>query len=60
MYLQQWIIVLSLLGSLLFGLGAAFFPVRRPYLAMPRVILFLVVVYEIRMDRCEKTAEGCQ
>ena len=55
MYVEQWIILLSLLGGVLFGLAAAFFPIRRLYLAMPAVVLFLMLVYEIRMDRWEKT-----
>jgi len=55
MYLEQWIIVLSLLGGVVFGLAAAFFRIRRLRLAMPAVLLFLVSVYEIRMDRWEKT-----
>ena len=55
MYVEHWIILLSLLGGVMFGLAAAFFPIRRLYLAMPAVVLFLMLVYEIRMDRWEKT-----
>jgi len=55
MYVEQWIVLLSLLGGGLFLLAAAFFPIRRLYLAMPAVVLFLVSWYEIRMDRWEKT-----
>jgi hypothetical protein len=55
MYVDPWIIVFSLLGGVLLVLAAAFFPLRRPYLAMPALILFLVSWYEIRMDRWEKT-----
>jgi hypothetical protein len=58
MYLEQWIIVLSLLGGVVFGLAAAFFRIRRLRLAMPAVLLFLVSVYEIRMDRWEKTVSA--
>ena len=55
MYVQQWITLVSLLGGVLFGLAAACIGIRRLYLAMPSVVLFLMFVYEIRMDRWEKT-----
>jgi len=55
MYVEQWIIVLSLLGGVLFGLAAALSRSQRLYLAMPAAVLFLILVYEIRMDRWEKT-----
>jgi hypothetical protein len=58
MYWDQWIIVLSLLGGVVFALAAAFFPIRRLRLAIRAVILFLVSVYEIRMDRWEKTVSA--
>jgi len=55
MHVEQWVILLCPLGGVLFGLAAAFSRIRRLYLAMPAVVLFLMVVYEIRMDRWEKT-----
>jgi hypothetical protein len=58
MNVQQWIVWLSLLGGLLFCLAAAFSPIRRQYLAMPAMLLFLILVYEIRMDRWEKTVSA--
>jgi hypothetical protein len=58
MNLEQWIVWLSLLGGLLFCLAAAFCPIRRINLAMPAVLLFLILVYEIRMDRWEKTVSA--
>src|SRR5882757_1639715 len=58
MNFEQWIIWLSLLGGLLFCLAAALSPIRRLYLAMPAVLLFLILVYEIRMDRWEKTVSA--
>jgi hypothetical protein len=54
MHMEQWIILLCLLGGVLFSVAAAFSRIRRLYLAMPAVVLFLVLVYEIRMDRWEK------
>lgn len=58
MNLEQWIIWLSLLGGLLFCVAAAFSPIRRLYLAMPAVLLFLILVYEIQMDRWEKSVSA--
>jgi len=58
MTFEQWIVWLSLLGGLLFCLAAAFSPIRRLYLAMPAVLLFLILVYEIRMDSWEKTVSA--
>jgi hypothetical protein len=58
MNVEQWIIWLSLLGGPLFCLAAAFSPIRRLYLAMPAVLLFLIFVYEIRMDRWENTVSA--
>jgi hypothetical protein len=55
MHVEEWIILLCLLGGGLFGVAAAFSRIRRLYLAMPAVVLFLMLVYEIRMDRWEKT-----
>jgi hypothetical protein len=55
MYVEQWIVVLSLLGGVLFGLAAVFFPVRRLHLAVSAAVLLLLSVHEIRMDRWEKT-----
>jgi len=46
------------LGGLLFCLAAAISPIRRVYLAMPGVLLFLILAYEIRMDRWEKTVSA--
>jgi hypothetical protein len=54
MYGEQWIVVLSLAGGIIFGLAAAA-PSRRMPLAISTVILFLLSWYEIRMDRWEKT-----
>ena len=58
MNLEQWIVWLSLLGGLLFCLAAALSAIRRLYLAMSAVALFLMSVYEIRMDRWEKTVSA--
>lgn len=58
MYVEQWIVGLSLLGGILFGVAAALFPVRRLHLAVPAVVLFLLLWYEIRMDRWEKTVSA--
>ena len=52
---EEWIIVISLVGGVLFGLAAALSPVRRLHLAVSAAVLFLVLGYEIRMDRWEKT-----
>jgi hypothetical protein len=54
-YLEEWIIAISLVGGLLFGLAAALSSVRRLHLAVSAAVLFLVLGYEIRMDRWEKT-----
>ena len=58
MNLEKWIVWLSLSGGLLFCLAATFSPIRHLYLAMPAVLLFLIFVYEIRMDRWEKTVSA--
>lgn len=55
MHIEQWIVVLSLSGSVLFGVAAVFFPLRRLHLAVSGAVLFLLSLYEIRMDRWEKT-----
>ena len=55
MYVEQWIVVVSLLGGLLFSVAAVVFPVRRLHLAISAAVLFLLMLYEIRMDRWEKT-----
>ena len=57
-YVEEWIIAASLVGGILFGLAAALSPVRRPHLAVSATVLFLVLVYEIRMDRWEKTVRA--
>jgi hypothetical protein len=57
-YVEEWIIVISLVGGVLFGLAAALSPVRRLHLAVSAAILFLVLGYEIRMDRWEKTVRA--
>jgi hypothetical protein len=54
-YVEEWIIVISLVGGVLFGLVAALSPVRRLHLVVSAAVLFLVLGYEIRMDRWEKT-----
>jgi hypothetical protein len=55
MRIEQWIVALSLVGGVLFGLAAVFFPVRRLHLAASAAVLLLLSLYEIRMDRWEKT-----
>ena len=55
MYVEQWIIVCSLLGGVRFGLAAACFPMRRLHLGISAAVLFLLTGYEIGMDRWEKT-----
>ena len=57
-YVEEWIIGISLVGGVLFGLAAALSPVRRLHLAVSAAALFLVFVYEIRMDRWEKTVSA--
>jgi hypothetical protein len=58
MNFEQWIVWLSLLGGLLFCLAAALSPKRRLHLTMTAVLLFLILEYEIRMDRWEKTVSA--
>jgi membrane associated rhomboid family serine protease len=58
MHIEQWIVALSLLGGVLFGLAAVFFPVRRLHLAVSGAVLLLLSLYEIRMDRWEKTVRA--
>ena len=58
MYVEHWIVVLSLAGAVIFGLAAALAPSRRLPLAISTVILFLLSWYEIRMDRWEKTVSA--
>jgi hypothetical protein len=55
MYVEHWIVVLSLAGGILFALAAALAPSRQMPLAISAVTLFLLSWYEIRMDRWEKT-----
>jgi hypothetical protein len=55
MHIEQWIVALSLLGGVLFGLAAVFSRVRRRHLAVSAAVLLLLSLYEIRMDRWEKT-----
>jgi hypothetical protein len=43
MYGEQWIVVLSLAGAILFGLAVALAPSRRMPLAISAVILFLPI-----------------
>ena len=58
MHVEQWIVVVSLLGGFLFGLAATLFPVRRMHLAVSAGVLFLLACYEIRMDGWEKTVSA--
>lgn len=55
MYVEQLIVVFSLLGCVLFGLAAVLFPARRLQLAVSAAVLLLLSLYEIGMDRWEKT-----
>jgi len=55
MHIEQWIVVLALLGGVLFGLAAFFSRARRIHLAVSAAVLLLLSSYEIRMDRWEKT-----
>ena len=57
-YVEEWIIGISLVGGVLFALAAALSPARRLHLAVSAAVLFLVLVYEIRMDRWEKTVRA--
>ena len=57
-YVEEWIIAISLVGGVLFGLAAVLSPVRRLHLAVSAAVLFLVLGYEIRMDRWEKTVRA--
>jgi hypothetical protein len=55
MYPQQWIVAVSLVGGVVLGLAATFSPGRRLRLALPGAVLLLLMWYELRMDRWEKT-----
>jgi hypothetical protein len=55
MHVEQWIVVVSILGGVVFGLAAALLPQGRLRLAVPAVVLFVIAGYEIRMDRWEHT-----
>ena len=55
MYVEHWIVVLSLAGGILFALAAALAPSRQMLLAISAVTLFRLSWYEIQMDRWEKT-----
>jgi hypothetical protein len=55
MYVEQWIVVLSLLSGVLFGEAAVLLPVRRLHLALSAVVPLLLSLYENRMDRWEMT-----
>ena len=55
MHAEQWIVVVSLTGGVLFCLAAFVFPVRRLHLGLSAGLLFLLACYEIRMDRWENT-----
>ena len=55
MYGEQWVMALSLLGGVLFGVAAVLFSVRRTHLAVSAAMLLLLSLYEIRMDRWENT-----
>jgi hypothetical protein len=57
-YVEEWIVAISLVGGVLFGLAAALASVRRVHLAVSAAVLFLVLGYEIRMDRWEKTVRA--
>jgi len=57
-YVEEWIIAISLVGGVLFGLAAALASVRRVHLAVSAAVLFLVLGYEIRVDRWEKTVRA--
>jgi hypothetical protein len=57
-YVEEWIIAASLVGGVLFCIAAALSPVRRLHLAVSAAVLFLVLGYEIRMDRWEKTVRA--
>ena len=58
MHIEQWIVALSLLGGVLFGLAAVFSRARRLHLAVSAAVLVLLSLYEIRMDRWEKTVSA--
>ena len=55
MHIEQWIVVLALLGGVLFGLTAFFSRARGIHLALSAAVLLLLSSYEIRIDRWEKT-----
>jgi hypothetical protein len=57
-YVEEWILGISLMGGVLFGLAAVLSPVRRLHLSLSAAVLFLVLGYEIRMDRWEKTVRA--
>ena len=58
MHIDQWIVALSLLGGVLFGLAAVFSRARRLHLAVSAAVLVLISLYEMGMDRWEKTVSA--
>jgi len=58
MHIEQWIVALSLFGGVLFGLAAIFSRARRLHLAVSAAALVLLSLYEIGMDRWEKTVSA--
>jgi hypothetical protein len=58
MHVEQWIVVVSLLGGVLFGLASALLPMRRLHLALSAGVLLLLECYEIWIDRWEKSVSA--
>jgi hypothetical protein len=58
MHPQQALVVLSLVGTIVFALSAIRIPQKRWTTALPALILLLLAIYELRMDRWEKTVSA--
>jgi hypothetical protein len=58
MHPQLAVVVLSLVGAAVFALSAIRTPRKRWTTAVPALILLLLAIYELRMDRWEKTVSA--
>lgn len=58
MHWEQWTIVLSLTGTLVFGLRAILVRSKRWQVAIPAVVLALLTGYEMVLSHWEKTVSA--